>query len=234
MRRADRLFQIVEFLSSRRQAVTADVIAKEFGICKRTVYRDVQDLVLSGVPINGEAGVGYMLDRDYRLKPIMFDVAELEALILGASMVCGWTDEKFAKDAIKAVQKIYNVLPGGLRDEMAKTALFAPQKTNKVPWTVDFTAIRHAIRAKNKVHFKYKREDGQGSQRTIRPLALTFFSPVWLLSGWCEKRDDFRHFRLDRMEEMDVLKERFRDEKGKTLKDLHEKECGTGGFRIMK
>ena len=185
-------------------------------------------------PINGEAGVGYMLDRSYRLKPIMFDVAELESLILGAAMVCGWTDDKFAEDAKKAVQKIYNVLPDGLRDEMAKTALFAPQKQNKVPWTVDFSGIRQAIRSKNKVHFKYQREDDEKSERTIRPLALAFFSPVWLLSGWCEKREDFRNFRLDRMTEMDVLGEKFRDEKGKSLQDLREKECHSDGFQFMK
>src|SRR5688500_9947780 len=111
MRRADRLFQIVQFLGKRRRAVTAHTIAEVFGICTRTLYRDIQDLMASGVPIVGEAGVGYVLDRNYQLPPLMLDVDELESIALGISMVRSWTDDRFAERASAAMRKIEAALP---------------------------------------------------------------------------------------------------------------------------
>ncbi len=219
MRRSDRLFQIVNYLQGRRLAVTARQIADELDVCARTVYRDMRDLVLSGVPIRAEAGVGYMIDRNYHLPPLVFDVEEIETLVLGAAMVGSWSDDQMAATARRALDKIKTALPERQRAMIGETALFVPDSSRKIPWSVDFSAIRRAVRGKNKLALKYTNERGESTERIIRPLAMAFFVPVWLLLGWCELRNDFRNFRLDRMESMEVLDERFRDERGKTLND---------------
>lgn len=219
MRRSDRLFQIVNFLQGRKLAVTARQIAEELGVCERTIYRDMSDLMLSGVPVRAEAGVGYMLDGNYHLPPLVFDVEEIETLVLGAAMVGSWSDEQMAGTARRVLDKIKSALPERQRVLIYETALFAPDSSRKIPWTVDFSAIRRAVRSKNKLAFKYTNESGEKTERIIRPLAMAFFAPVWLVLGWCELRTDFRNFRLDRMESMEVLDEHFRDERGKTLED---------------
>lgn len=199
--------------------VTARRIAEEFEVCERTVYRDISDLMDSGVPIYGEAGVGYVIDRSYSISPIIFDVEEIEALVLGASIVSSWTDKEFAKIANRALDKIKNVLPESLKEELESTALSSYPSQAKIPWTVSFSDVRKAIRQKIKLKIKYQREDGQKSERITRPLALVFFSPVWLLLGWCEERKDFRNFRLDRISNIKTVPGRFKHEKGKTLRD---------------
>ena len=224
MRRADRLFRIVEYMKARRQAVTAEALAAELEVSVRTVYRDMADLEASGVPIVGETGVGYLLDRNYTLRPLIFDVEELDALALGAQMVSSWGDRDIARAARSAIDKITAVLPDKLRTEIMQTALFSPPSEAKVPITVDFSAIRHAVRTKNKVRFGYHSLQDQKTTRTVRPLCLSFFGPVWLLTAWCETREDFRNFRLDRMRRMKVLDERFADERGKRLSDYLQRE----------
>lgn len=219
MRRADRLFRIVEYFKARRQAVTADTLAIELEVSVRTVYRDIVDLCSSGVPIIGEAGVGYVLDRDYIVRPLIFDVEELDALALGAQMVRSWGDREIAKSAKRAIDKITAVLPERLRAEILQTALFSPPSKAKVPIKVDFSALRRAIRTHNKVTFQYETIAGKQSKRTVRPLCLAFFGPVWLFTGWCETRQDFRNFRLDRMMRLQIGDERFADEPGKRLID---------------
>src|SRR5438067_8044689 len=124
MRRADRLFRIVQRLR-RRGATTARDLAQALEVSERTVYRDVRDLLLSGVPIQGEAGVGYALDRSFDLPPLMFDEEEIEALVLGARIVRAWADAKLARSAEEALQKIEAVLPSHLKDKLASTALYA-------------------------------------------------------------------------------------------------------------
>jgi len=225
MRRADRLFRIVEYLKARRQAVTADTLATELEVSTRTVYRDIVDLCDSGVPIIGEAGVGYVLDRDYTVRPLIFDVEELDALALGAQMVRSWGDREIAKSARRAIDKITAILPERLRAEILQTALFSPPSQAKVPIKVDFTGLRRAIRTHNKVTFQYEALDGRQSKRTVRPLCLVFFGPVWLFTGWCETRQDFRNFRLDRMAKLRINDERFTDEHGKRLIDYRRREA---------
>lgn len=219
MRRSDRLFQIVNYLQGRKLAITADQIAEELEVCVRTVYRDMRDLMLSGVPIQSEAGVGYMLDKDYHLPPLMFDVEEIEALVLGAAMVGSWTDEQMAGVSRRVLDKVKAALPDRSQSIINETALFALPSAGKLPWTVDFGAIRRSIRSKNKINISYADENGDQTKRTIRPLAMASFAPVWLVMGWCELRNDFRSFRLDRIEEMDILEKCFKDEPGKTLDD---------------
>lgn len=218
MRKADRLNEIVHYLRRMHQAVTADSLAKHFEVSARTLYRDIQDLQDSGVPILGEAGVGYVIDKTYHLPPIMFDADEVEAIALGIGMVCNWTDEKFAKKAQSAYQKIQATLSAPLLHELEQIATFSAPSHYKIPWVVDFTEVRECIRRKQFVRFAYLDLNDASTERTIRPLALTSFSPVWLLTGWCELRQAFRNFRIDRISEFTPLDKRFRDEKDKSLK----------------
>lgn len=219
MRRADRLFRIVEYLKTRRRAVTGQMIADEMETSVRTIYRDVADLMASGVPIYGEAGVGYMLDRDYLVQPIGFDLEELDALSLGARMVESWADAGLADAAKRALNKIGSVLPSELKEEMMGSVIYAVASSARPRIEVDFTAARRAIRGKRKIEFTYVREDGGVSTRVVRPLCLAFFAPSWLLTGWCEQRNDFRNFRMDRMSGLVVLDQRFIDEDGKRIEE---------------
>lgn len=228
MRRADRLFRIVEYLKARRQVVTAGAIADELEVSTRTIYRDIADLNASGVPIIGEAGVGYMLSRDHMVQPLMFGLEELDALMLGAKMVKSWGDKELAQSASQAIDKLTSVLPENLQAELSNTFLFSFPSKEEIKINIDFTALRRAIRSKNKLYFSYKNEKQEASTRCVRPLCLVFFSPVWLLLAWCEKRHDFRNFRLDRIEELTVTEERFKEEKGKLLYDY----CQINGYEM--
>jgi predicted DNA-binding transcriptional regulator YafY len=219
MRRADRLFQIVQELR-RRKLVTARHLAGVLEVSERTIYRDIRDLAASGVPIEGEAGVGYVMQRGYDLPPLMFTEEEIEALVLGARIIESWADPALAKAAGDVVAKVEAVLPESLRDQVSRTPLSAPADHKAAPLSVDAAAIRAALRSRRKLHFHYCNAEARTSERTIRPLALAFYGPVWLLIAWCELRDDFRAFRLDRMERMTVLEERFAEERGKTLHDF--------------
>lgn len=181
MRKAERLFQIVQFLRKRRRAVTARTIAEHFGICERTVYRDVQALVDSGVPISGAAGVGYVFDKKYELPPVIFDEDELEALALGAAMVGNWTDEVFAARARSALGKIEAVLPEPLQQRMQEVVLHSQPSNARPPWSVSFSGLRASIRRRRKLRFSYCDESGRTTRRKVRPLAMVFFGPVWLL-----------------------------------------------------
>jgi predicted DNA-binding transcriptional regulator YafY len=224
MRRADRLIKLVHFLRGRRRAVTAKRIAEEFDICTRTVYRDIQDLMDSGVPIAGEAGVGYIIDKEYYLPPITFDADELEAIGLGISMVRQWTDDNFANKANNAFEKIQAVLPASLQGELKQITTYSMPTQIAPPWTVSFSGIRECIRTRRKIHIEYSDEEKRSTARIIRPLALIFFSPVWLLASWCEKREDFRNFRLDRIRTLEYEEEYFEEEAGKDLAAYMAKE----------
>ena len=217
MRKADRLNEIVHYLRRMHHAVTGEVLAKHFEVSLRTLYRDIQDLQDSGVPIIGEAGVGYMIDKTYHLPPIMFDADEVEAIALGIGMVSNWTDEKFAAKAQSAYQKIQATLSAPMVQELAQISTFSAPSSYKIPWDVSFTELRECIRRKQFVRFDYTDLSGMTTQRTIRPIALTSFSPVWLLTGWCELRQAFRNFRIDRISAFTPLDKRFRDEKDKCL-----------------
>lgn len=217
MRKADRLNEIVHFLRRMRHAVTAGVLAQHFEVSVRTVYRDIQDLQDSGIPIMGEAGVGYIIDKSYHLPPIMFDAQEVEAISLGIGMVCNWTDEHYAKKARSAFRKIQATLSAQMLEELAQIATFSAPSTYKIPWQVGFTQIRECIRRKQKVSFDYLDLKQVSSHRIVRPLALTSFSPVWLLTAWCETRQAFRNFRIDRISGFTQLDSYFKEEKDKNL-----------------
>jgi predicted DNA-binding transcriptional regulator YafY len=218
MRRADRLFSIIQILR-RRRLTTAQHLSRELEVSERTIYRDVADLVSSGVPIDGEAGVGYILRDGHDLPPLMFGAAEIEALVLGARIVAEWSDRELARAADDALAKIKAVLPDRLRDHLGQIALYAPDNHHREPLPSEFTDLRAALREQRKVQFAYRNGDGEITERTVRPLALLFYGAVWLMLGWCELRQDFRSFRLDRMTRIDITATRFRPERGKTLPD---------------
>ncbi len=211
MKRADRLFQIVNFLQGRRLAVTAEQIADEFDISIRTVYRDIQDLIVTGVPINGEAGIGYMLDKSYYLPPMTFDVEELEVLMLGAAMVSSWTDNDMRVSSQTLIRKLRNALSERDRQTFEGIALFAPPSRAKLPWSINFSDLRRAVRKKEKLFLHYGDEQERTTERVIRPLSMMFMGPVWMMLGWCELRQDFRNFRLDRIRECSRTGDLFED-----------------------
>jgi predicted DNA-binding transcriptional regulator YafY len=219
MRRADRLFRIIQLLRRRKLARARD-LAEKLEVSERTIYRDIAELTASGVPIWGEAGVGYALRGGFDLPPLMFDEEELEALMLGARIVETWTDPALAEAAANAIAKVEAVLPERLRARMAESTLVAPAYHHAEPISVDQGELRRAARSRLKIQFHYRNRDGIETERQVRPLGLAFFGPVWLLAAWCELREDFRAFRLDRISELVVLEERFRPERGKTLQDF--------------
>ena len=219
MRRADRLFQIIQILR-RSRVTTASALAEELEVSERTVYRDVRDLITCGVPITGEAGVGYGLDRSFELPPLMFNVEELEALALGARVVAGWADKELARAAKDAVTKVEAVLPKGLKRRLSDAALFAVNFDPSPRVRALLGELRPAIREHRKVRIIYTDAAGAASDRTLRPLCLTFFSPLWMLTAWCELRTEFRNFRLDRIREVHILDAVFIDEPGKGLQDF--------------
>lgn len=219
MRRADRLFEIIQILRGRRLTRARD-LAEKLEVSERTIYRDVADLMATGVPIEGEAGVGYVLRGGFDLPPLMFNEQEVEALILGARIVETWTDSQLANAAGSVISKVVSVLPDRLQRHMENTALLAPSGHYFEPLSFELADLRQALRTKHKVHFHYADAEKRSTERSVRPLAAAFFGPVWLLAAWCELRNDFRSFRLDRMHEFTVLDDTFRDEPGKSLHDL--------------
>lgn len=220
MRRADRLFELVQRLRrARPRATTARALAAALEVSERTIYRDIEDLSLQGVPIRGEAGVGYVLERGYELPPLMFDEDEIEALVLGARVVRGWGDPALAAAAADALAKIESALPEPLRERVAGAALFA---LNLRPRRADgerLTTLRHAVRARNRVCFAYRDAQGQASERTVQPLGLFYWGETWTLGAWCELRESFRNFRVDRIEHLAVASG-FPLVPGRTLEDL--------------
>ena len=218
MRRADRLFRLVQVLRARRFA-TARGLADALEVSERTIYRDVRDLSLSGVPIEGEAGVGYALRRDFDLPPLMFDYEEIEALTAGARMVQAWSSPKLARAAQAALDKIAAALPADKRIAMDRTRLYAPTFHVDPELGKVMDTMREAIVEGRRLAFSYKDEGGKASERSARPLGLYFWGQRWTLASWCEMREDFRNFRLDRMTRV-AIGPRFPDEAGKRLDDF--------------
>ena len=219
MRRADRLFHIVQILR-RGRVVTAAQIATELEVSERTVYRDLQDLSARGVPLRAEAGVGYLLEKGFDIPPLMFNSAEVESLVIAARMLEAWADPQTRGQIKSALEKIEQVLPPPLRDKPARVRVFAPGfMTAPTIWRA-MPDLRRAIDERRKFHFQYCDEKNLHTERTIRPLAVYFWGRAWTCVGWCELRGDFRHFRLDRMAAWTLTVDRFQDEPGKTLTDF--------------
>jgi len=204
--------------------LTARSLAEKLGVSSRTVYRDVQDLQLSGMPILGEAGVGYTLRRDYDLPPLMFDTREITALVLGSRMVAAWGDAELASAAKDALRKIEAVLTPELQNRIDAVPLYVPSsgwRTEKQSATRNtLENLREAIDQTRVIHVSYADEAGNPTSRRLRPLALLFWGNVWTLVAWCELRTDFRSFRVDRVVSLEILEEQFTPERGQSYQDF--------------
>jgi predicted DNA-binding transcriptional regulator YafY len=219
MRKADRLFRIVRILRGGRLQ-TARMLAEKLEVSERTIYRDVSDLQTSGMPIEGEAGVGYTLRRDLDLPPLMFTRDELTALVLGARLVRAWGGATSMLAADQALQRIEAVIPADLRERLDAILMYAPGEQMKPVLRERLDVLHDACMERKVVGFGYVREDGAASEREVRPLALYFWSGVWTLASWCELRKDFRMFRLDRMQQVEVLRREFSPKRGQRLEDF--------------
>lgn len=220
MRRADRLFQIIQLLRRRRTATTATHIAERLGVSERTVYRDIRDLALAGTPIDGEAGVGYRLRPGYDLPPLMFDRDEIQALVLGARIVRQFGDPALARASDAILNKVAAVIPKDLAPLLSDTRLFVPTTIGAARSADALSLAREALIARRKLRFSYANARGEATARTVRPLGVFFWGRTWTLAAWCELRQDFRNFRLDRVSQSALLDQTFEEEAGKTLRDL--------------
>lgn len=199
MSRPARLFRLIEMLRAHRRPVTAARLADELCVSTRTVYRDIQTLIGLGAPIDGEAGLGYLLRVGFFLPPLMFAQDELEALVLGARWVQGQGDPALAQAARSALAKIGTASRKDLRDQIAETGLWAPVGIKPAEPSTGLTIIREAIRRELKLEISYADELGRATERKIWPIALGFFGDKRLIAAWCELRSGFRHFRADRI-----------------------------------
>ena len=217
MRRGDRLFQIIQLLRTHKR-ITAQQMAQRLEVSERTIYRDMQDLSLSSVPIISETGVGYSIDSSYSLPPVTFNEDELEALLLGARMVQSWSDKKMAAEAARVIEKIECILPQDLKHSLQSQEILVPAFHIFSDVAELMPGIRGAIKRRNKIRLHYKRADSERSERVIWPLGLFFWGKVWTLVAWCESRNDYRQFRIDRIEQYEVVDEVFEAGEYQTLK----------------
>lgn len=216
MRRADRLFQIVQYLRGGRLWRAAD-LSEKLEVSERTIYRDIADLVGSGVPIDGEAGVGYLMRAGYDLPPLMFSHDEMVALVAGARMVRAFGGARMAMGAEDALSKIDAILPDDARAKVERISINAMQTgivTDELRIRID--RLEKAVEERQRLKVSYGDAQGTKSDRTVRPLGLWFWGKVWTLVAWCELRADFRIFRLDRMVDINEL-DNFRPERDKSL-----------------
>ncbi|MDR7100220.1 putative DNA-binding transcriptional regulator YafY [Lysobacter niabensis] len=217
MRRADRLFLLIHALRGRRSALTAQQLAQTLQASARTVYRDVADLQLSGVPIEGEAGVGYLLRKGADIPPLMFNEEELEALVVGTRFVRAFGGERLGRGATTALLKIEAVLPEALRERSRQTRIFAPQLDNRMESSGLIDALHSAIGQAQVLRLDYRDGSGEVTVREVEPLALMFWGGTWTLGAWCRLRRDCRSFRPDRIVAHALTGEVFADDPARNL-----------------
>jgi predicted DNA-binding transcriptional regulator YafY len=209
MRRADRLFDIIQVLRTATRPMTAAALAAELEVTTRTVYRDIATLQARRVPIEGAPGIGYVLRRGFDLPPLMFTAEEIEAIVVAMRLLPRTGDVGLQDAAAGVLSKIEVVLPAALREQLAAPAAYVSTRGAPTPAVADLSAIRGAIREERKLRIDYVDEHGQQSARTIWPFAVAYYVEATLINAWCELRDDFRHFRADRVRALTVLDEGF-------------------------
>jgi predicted DNA-binding transcriptional regulator YafY len=224
MSRSERLLDLIQVLRRHRRPVSGAALAAELAVSLRTVYRDIQSLAGRGVPIEGEAGFGYVLRAGYTLPPLMFSEEEIEAVVLGSRMVAESADAPLARAARDALAKITAVLPENRREEVASLGLLSARRQLVAPDGVDLARLRQAIRAERKVWITYGDGAGNRTERRVWPIALTFFDRVRLLAAWCELRQGFRHFRADRIAGLSETEERFPRRRRALMKEWRQAE----------
>ena len=209
MRRADRLFDIIQALRAASAPLTAAQIADQLEVTTRTIYRDIASLQASRVPIEGAAGLGYVLRQGFDLPPLMFTRDEIEAILVGARLIKRTGDPGLQAAAQGVLSKLSVALPVHLRDHLDLAPVYVSPFGATTPSRADPDAIRMAIRERRKIRLDYVDGDGSPTDRVVRPLAMAYFVEATLLCGWCELRQDHRNFRLDRIEGMVVLTDDF-------------------------
>lgn len=227
MRRADRLFQIVQQLrtnAQRGRLTRAADLAETLEVSQRTIYRDIADLIGSGVPIDGEAGVGYLMRDGYDLPPLMFSTSEIAALVAGARILQAFGGAQMAQAAQAALDKINTVLPEEARQEANRTVVHAmAAQSSATQLAVQLDDLTAAANQTQRLALDYRDQHGTATQRNIRPLGLWFWGNVWTLVGWCELRQDFRMFRCDRIRNFENLGA-YTPLDGQTLADFYAQE----------
>lgn len=217
MNKAERLFSLLTLLRSKRYAVTASQLAEQLRVSERTIYRDIQSLCASGVSIEGEAGVGYVLRESGQLPPLMFSAQELLALELGMRMVQAWSDSELVDASKSAAAKIYSVLPDRLKNGNQIPTILVPCTHKEAEFSTFNRPIRQAIDRKEKIELIYFDHAGVQSKRILQPLGLVFWGKVWTLVAWCELREDYRNFRVDRIDKLKNLGQVFETSNNKCL-----------------
>ncbi len=218
MPRTDRLFDLIQILRDGRLHRAQD-LADRLEVSVRTIYRDMDTLVASGVPIAGERGLGYMATAAITLPPLNLTMTELEALHLGMAIVGEAADEELSRAAASLSAKIDAVLPEDRRTPPTAWGFAVYPFADAAKGFRHMPAIRAAVRARQKLRITYVKDDGTQSERVIRPLQLDYWGRVWTVTAWCEWRADFRVFRIDRIDSLRVLPQLFVDEPGRTLAD---------------
>jgi predicted DNA-binding transcriptional regulator YafY len=209
VRRTERLFQIIQILRRASRPVTASDVADELETSLRTVYRDMAELMGQRVPIRGEAGMGYVLDRGFDMPPLMLTPDEIEAAVLGAQWVAGRGDVALAKAARDLIAKIGAVIPDHLRPYLIDSTVCASGGRPRVEDTIDLARMRAWIHAGRKVEMRYRDQEERETERVIWPIGVGYYEAVRLVIAWCELRSDFRHFRTDRIVTADFLEQRY-------------------------
>ena len=209
MHKSERLFQLVNLLRGRRTAITAEQLSDVMEVSVRTIYRDIQALSLSGVPVDGEAGIGYILRSGYELPPLMFNFDEMQALLLGARMVEAWTDPDLATGAQRAVQKIRAVLPEPLLIHADRQAYRVPALNPQQESGETHRTIRRACEQQQILTLHYTDAKNNKSERRIWPLGMFFWGAHWTLVAWCEIRQDYRNFRFDRAISVEITDQHY-------------------------
>ena len=217
MRRADRLFDIIQRLRTARAPMTAAALAEELEVTPRTVYRDVATLQARRVPIEGAAGIGYMLRRGFDLPPLMFTTEEIEAIAIGARLVSRTGDPSLQDAADSVLSKVTVILPEALRAQLEASPFYVSSSGAPVADRVDLSLVRQAIRDERKLVIAYVDEKGARTRRTIWPIAVAYYVQATLICAWCELRQDYRHFRADRIGSLSVLEERYPSDNGRLM-----------------
>lgn len=224
MSRTERLLELMQILRRHRRPVSGQVLAAELGISLRSLYRDIATLQGQGARIEGEAGVGYVLQPGFMLPPLMFTDEEIEALVLGSRWVGERGDDHLAAAARNALAKIAAVLPPDLREDLDATALMVGPGEPIQAGGVDVALLRRAIRTERKIELAYRDRDGSESWRVVWPFALGFFDHVRVLVAWCELRQAIRHFRADRILSLTATDSRYPRRRQALLKEWREAE----------
>lgn len=207
MRKSDRLFQLTNILRLR-QPITAQQLADELNVCIRTIYRYIDDLSLNGIPIYGEAGVGYRLDENFNLPPLNLTVDEMDALLIGMKMVAGWTGSELPHAAHSLLQKIKIVLPE-YKKELNPDLFHVPQMYFQNKYPNNWDQLRHCVKQHKIITINYCDEKNRQTQREIYPLGLFYWGAKWTLGAWCTIRFAFRNFRTDRIKKINISGDHF-------------------------